>query len=382
MDIGKLADMVEVFEGLEDWRNAQQTRHRLSELLTVAVCAVLSGADDFEEVSQWGQAKLPWLRGFLRLDYGVASPDTFERVFALIEPKQFEQAFRTWVGRIIPALAKDQVIAIDGKSSRRTTSKAAAAPLHLVSAFAANVGVVLGQTATAEKSNEITAIPELLKVLDIAGCIVTIDAMGTQTAIASEIRERGADYVLCVKDNHPKLLDSIMFADIDPRGPLTPCSTHESTSTGHGRIEVRRCTAYDATDRLHKAGAWKDVASFAVVERVRSVGERTSMERAYYISSLPADAERIALAIRSHWEVENRLHWCLDVQFGDDYARGRIGHIAHNLALVRHMALNLIRLDKSIKTSIKTKRLLAATSDEFRAALLGFVVPDEDDDDD
>lgn len=382
MDIGKLADMVEVFEGLEDWRNAQQTRHSLSELLTVAVCAVLSGADDFEEIAQWGRAKVPWLRGFLRLDYGVASPDTFERVFALLDPKQFEQAFRTWVGGIIPAVGKDQVVAIDGKSSRRTTSKAAAAPLHLVSAFAANVGVVLGQTATAEKSNEITAIPELLKVLDIEGCIVTIDAMGTQTKIARAIRGRGAHYVLCVKDNHPKLLDSIMFADIDPRGPLTPSSTHETTSTGHGRIEVRRCTAFDATDRLHKAEAWKDVASFAVVERVRTVGERTSTERVYYISSLPADAERIAVAIRSHWEVENRLHWCLDVQFGDDYARGRIGHIAHNLALVRHMALNLIRLDKSIKTSIKTKRLLAATSDEFRAALLGFAVTDEDDDDD
>ena len=382
MDIGKLADMVEVFEGLEDWRNAQQTRHSLSELLTVAVCAVLTYGDDFEEIAQWGRAKVPWLRGFLRLDYGVASPDTFERVFALLDPKQFEQAFRTWVGGIIPAVGKDQVIAIDGKSSRRTTSKAAAAPLHLVSAFAANVGVVLGQTATAEKSNEITAIPELLKVLDIEGCIVTIDAMGTQTKIARAIRERGAHYVLCVKDNHPKLLDSIIFADIDPRGPLTPSSTHETTSTGHGRIEVRRCTAFDATDRLHKAEAWKDVASFAVVERVRTVGERTSTERVYYISSLPADAERIAVAIRSHWEVENRLHWCLDVQFGDDYARGRIGHIAHNLALVRHMALNLIRLDKSIKTSIKTKRLLAATSDEFRAALLGFAVTDEDDDDD
>lgn len=382
MDTGKLADMVEVFEGLEDWRSAQQTRHRLCEVLTVAVCAVLSGADDFEEISQWGRAKLPWLRGFLRLDYGVASPDTFERVFALLDPKQFEQAFRTWVGGIVPALGHDQVIAIDGKSSRRTTSKAAAAPLHLVSAFAANVGVVLGQTATAEKSNEITAIPELLQVLDIEGCIVTIDAMGTQTKIARAIRERGAHYVLCVKDNHPKLLDSIMFADIDPRGPLTPSSTHQTTSTGHGRTEVRRCTAFDATDRLHKAEAWKDVASFAVLERVRTVGERTSTERAYYISSLPANAERIALAIRSHWEIENRLHWCLDVQFGDDYARGRIGHIAHNLALVRHMALNLIRLDTSIKTSIKTKRLLAATSDEFRATLLGFETPDDDEDDD
>jgi hypothetical protein len=222
---------------------------------------------------------VPWLRGFLRLDYGVASPDTFERVFALLDPKQFEQAFRTWVGGIIPAVGKDQVIAIDGKSSRRTTSKAAAAPLHLVSAFAANVGVVLGQTATAEKSNEITAIPELLKVLDIEGCIVTIDAMGTQTKIARAIRERGAHYVLCVKDNHPKLLDSIIFADIDPRGPLTPFDP-QTTSTGHGRFEVRRCTAFDATDRLHKAEAWKDVASFAVVERVRTVGERTSTERA------------------------------------------------------------------------------------------------------
>ena len=242
--------------------------------------------------------------------------------------------------------------------------------------------MVLGQTATAEKSNEITAIPELLKVLDIADCIVTIDAMGTQTKIARTIRERGADYVLCVKDNQPKLLDSIMFAGLDPRGPLTPSSTHESTSTGHGRTEVRRCHAYDGIDRLHKASAWTGVASFAVVARVRTGGKHTSTERAYYISSLPAEAERIAQAVRSHWEVENRLHWCLDVQFGDGYARGRIGHIAHNLALVRHMALNLIRLDKSIKTSIKTKRLLAATSDEFRAALLGFELPDEEDDDD
>ncbi|MCM8567719.1 ISAs1 family transposase [Thauera linaloolentis] len=381
MDTGKLAGMVEIFEGLEDWRSTQQTRHRLSELLTVTVCAVLSGADDLEEISQWAHAKLAWLRGFLRLDYGVASPDTFERVFALLDPKQFEQAFRTWVGGIIPALGKDQVIAIDGKASRRTTSKTAAAPLHMVSAFAANVGVVLGQTATAEKSNEITAIPELLKVLDIEGCIVTIDAMGTQTKIAHAIRERGAHYVLCVKDNHRNLHDSIIFANLDPRGPLVPTSTHESTSTGHGRTEVRRCQAYDAVDRLHNAAAWKDVASFAVVERIRTVGERTSTERVCYISSLPAGAERIAQAVRSHWEVENRLHWCLDVQFSDDYARARTGHVAHNLALVRHIALNLIRLDTSIKTSIKTKRLLAATSDQFRAALLGFEAPPDDEDD-
>jgi len=380
METEKLAAMVEVFEGLEDWRNAQQTRHRLSELLTVAVCAVLSGADDFEEISQWGEAKLDWLRGFLKLDYGVASPDTFERVFALLDPHSFERAFRTWVGAVIPALGHEQVIAIDGKTSRRTTSKAAAAPLHMVSAFVAGVGVVLGQTATAKKSNEITAIPQLLRTLDITGCIVTIDAMGTQTAIAREIRERQAHYVLCVKENQPKLFESILLAHAGVGGQLTAVSTSETRSRGHGREEVRRCWAFELGDRLYKAEQWRDVKSFAVVERTRIVGGKTITERRHYISSLAPDADKIARAVRSHWEVENRLHWCLDVQFGDDYARARSGHVAHNLALVRHIALNLIRLDTSRKASIKTKRLLAATSDEFRAEILGFELDDEDDD--
>lgn len=380
METGKVAAMVEVFEGLEDWRNAQQTRHRLSELLTVAVCAVLSGADDFEEISQWGRAKLDWLRGFLKLDYGVASPDTFERVFALLDPHQFERVFRGWVGAVIPALAHGQVIAIDGKTSRRTTSKAAAAPLHMVSAFAAEVGIVLGQTATAEKSNEITAIPELLATLDIADCIVTIDAMGTQTAIARQIREQGGHYVLCVKDNQPKLLDSILLAHAGVGGALAAASTSKTSSRGHGREEVRRCEAFDVGERLYKSEQWRDIKSFAVVERIRTVGGKRTEERRHYISSLPPEADKIAHAVRSHWEVENRLHWCLDVQFNDDYARARTGHVAHNLALVRHIALNLIRLDSSRKTSIKTKRLLAATSDEFRAELLGFELDDEEDD--
>ena len=382
METEKLASMVEVFEGLEDWRNAQQTRHVLSELLTVAVCAVLSGADDFEEVSQWGRERLDWLRGFLTLDYGVASPDTFERVFALLDPKGFEGAFRSWVGLVIPALGRDQVIAIDGKTSRRTTSKAAAAPLHMVSAFAANVGIVLGQTATAEKSNEITATPELLRTLDVKDCIVTIDAMGTQTAIAHQIRAGHGNYVLCVKDNHPKLLESILLAHARIDAPLVAVSTSETRSRGHGREEVRRCQAFEAGNRLYKAEQWRDLRSFAVVERSRTIGDRTTVERRHYISSLAPDAEKIAHAVRSHWEVENRLHWCLDVQFGDDYARGRSGHVAHNLALVRHIALNLLRLNTSRKASIKTKRLLASTSDQYRAELLGFAMEDNKDDDD
>lgn len=279
-------DMVEVFEGLENWLNAQQARHHLSELLTIAVCSVLSGADDFEDVSQWGRMKLSWLRGFLSLDYGIASPDTFERVFAVLDPKSFERAFREWVAGVIPALRQEQVIAIDGKTSRRTTSKAAAAPLHMVSAFAAEVGLVLGQVATDRKSNEITAIPQLLRTLDVAGCIVTIDAMGTQTAIAGEIRERGADYVLCVKDNHPKLLDSILLAQAGVGGALQAVSTWESRNRGHGRDEWRRCWAFEAHDRLYKGEQWRDLKSFAVVERTLTVGEKTSVERRYYIGSV------------------------------------------------------------------------------------------------
>ncbi|MDY0037792.1 MAG: ISAs1 family transposase [Zoogloea oleivorans] len=379
METGKLMDMVEIFEGLEDWRNAQQTRHRLSKLLTIAVCAVLSGADDFEDISQWRRMKLSWLRGFLSLDYGIASPDTFERVFAVLDPKGFEWAFREWVAGVIPALRQKQVIAIDGKTSRRTTSKAAAAPLHMVSAFAAEVGLVLGQVATDQKSNEITAIPQLLRTLDVAGCIVTIDVRGTQTDIASEIRTCGADYVLCVKDNHPKLLDSILLAQAGVGGALTAVSTWESHNHGHGRDKWRRCWAFEAGDRLYKGEQWRDLKSFALVERTRTVGEKTSVERRYYISSFAPDAEKFMRAVRSHLEVENRLHGYLNVQFGDDYARARTGHVAHNLALVRHIALNLIRLNTSVKISIKTKRLLAATSDEYRATLLGLEV-DEDDD--
>lgn len=257
METGKLAPLVELFEGIADWRNPRQTRHLLPEVLTVAVCGVLCGADDFEEISQWGAAKLDWLRGFLSLEYGVASPDTFERVFAALDAQQFQSVFRLWVGSLLPTLGCDQVVAIDGKSSRRSTSKATARPLHLVSAFAADVGLVLGQTASEAKSNEITAIPALLQTLDIQGCVVTIDAMGTQRKIAQAIRDRQAHYVLCVKDNHPKLADSILFAQAGIGQALEACSTWEETQRGHGRHEVRRCWAFCSSSSLAVAcSAW------------------------------------------------------------------------------------------------------------------------------
>ena len=375
MKAGNVMPLTQVFVSITDPRSRRQTRHDLSELLTVVVCAVLSGVDDLADIELWAKEKQGWLRGFMKLENGIPSHDTVGRVLAMIEPDEFETAFRRWVGMVVPALAEDTVVAIDGKTLRRSGSKGKtkASPLHMVSAFAAGMGIVLGQTATAEKSNEITAIPELLTRLAIEGCVVTIDAMGTQTKIASTIRERGADYVLCVKDNHPKLLDSIMFANVDTRGVLKPDSVDETKTEkkSHGRLEVRRCQAFSAIDRLYKHEDWKDVASFAIVERTRTVGDKTSTERAFYISSLPADAKRISQAVRSHWEVENRLHWCLDVQFNEDQSRVRTDHAANNLAIVRHIVMNLLRLNTSRKASLKSKRMLAAATDQFRAELLG-----------
>lgn len=373
MKTKEVMPLTQMFVSISDPRSARQVRHDLSELLTVAVCAVLCSADEFSDIEAWAKERIDWLRGFLVLKHGIPSHDTFGRVFAMLDPREFEAAFRRWVGQLLPALSPDAVVAIDGKTSRRSTLQAAAHPLHLVSAFAADIGLVLGQTATAEKSNEITAIPELLATLALNGCVVTIDAMGTQTAIAKTIRERGADYVLCVKDNHPKLVESFLLAQAGIGGVLTPSSTTESREEGHGRTEVRRCWAFDAVDRLCKAEQWADLKSFAIVERERTMGTRTSHERCYYISSLPADAPRIARAVRSHWEVENRLHWCLDVQFGEDQATVRTGFAANNLAIVRHIVMNLLRLNTSRKGSIKTKRMLAATSDMFRAELLGLM---------
>ena len=371
MTTREVTPLTQVFVSISDPRSARQVRHDLSELLTVAVCVVLCCADEFSDIEAWAKERIEWLRGFLVLEHGVPSHDTFGRVFAALDPREFEGAFRRWVGQLVPTLGADTVVAIDGKTSRRSTTKADANPLHMVSAFAADIGLVLGQTATAEKSNEITAIPELLATLALEGCVVTIDAMGAQTSIARQIRKGGADYVLCVKDNHPKLVESFLLAQAGVGGKLTPNSTSETTDDGHGQYEVRRCWAFDAVDRLYRAEQWPDLKSSAIVERERTVGSKTSCERRYYISSLPADAKRIAHAVRSHWEVENRLHWCLDVQFNEDQSTVRTGFAANNLAIVRHIVINLLRLNKSRKSSIKTKRMLAATSDQFRAELLG-----------
>lgn len=276
-------------------------------------------------------------------------------------------------GKVKHDLVELLVVAVDGKTSRRT-GKVDATPLHLISAFAAGAGLVLGQRATAAKSNEKTAIPELLATLALEGCIVTIDAMGTQANIAQTIRDRGADYVLAVKDNQPTLAASIrdFFAQFQAHPTLTPHTAAETVEKDHGRLETRRCYAFDQLDCLARPEQWPDLKSFAVIETERCINGKISLERRFYISSLPADAHRLARAVRAHWAVENRLHWCMDVAFADDQMRVRTGHAAHNLAVLKHITLNLIRLDHvKRKGGIKARRLIAATSDIYRAQLLG-----------
>jgi predicted transposase YbfD/YdcC len=370
---GSRLRLADVFVSIEDPRQAAKVEHDLVELLVVAVAAVLAGADTFVEIEIWAEEKLDWLRRYLPLVHGIASHDTFGRMFGLIEPGQFEAAFRRWMQGVLPALDA-QVVAIDGKTSRRSGG-VDATELHLVSAFAAGAGVVLGQRATEEKSNEIKAIPELLATLALAGCVVTIDAMGTQTAIASAIVERGADYVLAVKDNQPRLAESIQdFWHCFRAHPAlhTPHSFTESVEKGHGRVETRRCYAFGQLECLANPRQWPGLRSFAVIESERLIGDKTTIEQRFYISSLEPDAVRLSQSVRTHWTVENRLHWCMDVVFQDDQMRARIGFAAHNLALLKHITLNLIRLDPvKRKGGLKARRLIASTSDDYRAQLLG-----------
>lgn len=373
METGNSLRLADVFVTITDPRQAGKVEHDLVELLVVAVNAVLVGADTFVEIELWANEKLDWLRQHLTLEYGIPSHDTFGRLFGLIDPDEFEAAFRQWVSGILPALGPDAVVAIDGKTSRRS-GKVDATPLHLVSAFAAGAGLVLGQRATSEKSNEKTAIPQLLATLALEGCIVTIDAMGTQASVAQAIRNRGANYVLAVKDNQPTLADSIrdFFVQFKATPERTPHAVIETIEKDHGRLETRRCFAFDQLDCLAKPGQWPDLKSFAVIESERCIKGKTSLERRYYISSLPADAQRLARAVRAHWAVENSLHWCMDLVFADDQMRARTGHAAHNLAVLKHITLNLIRLDPvKRKGGIKARRLIAATSDTYRAQLLG-----------
>ncbi len=370
--------IADAFADLVDPRVDRTKRHRLLDILTITLCGVLCGvlcgAENWVEIADWADAKRAWLTDWLGLDHGIPSHDTLGRVFDRLDPVQFEAGFLRWVqGTLTPQA--DPVVAIDGKAVRRSgDGRTGRSPLHLVSAWASGQRLVLGQEAVATKSNEITAIPLLLDRLDLTGQTVTIDAMGCQRSIAAQIIGGGGNYVLALKDNHPDLLEDVI--DCFRMAP-TPDDRDRTIGKDHGRRETRVCetiTDPDVMAWLDPEQHWPGLRSIARVTATRVVGEQdpTTATR-YYLTSLPGDAHPIAAAVRSHWGIENGLHWVLDVAFGEDQSRTRAGHSAENLALVRKLALNLLRLEPTRKHGIKASRLRAGWDQDYLLRVLGAV---------
>ncbi|HEX7643150.1 MAG TPA: ISAs1 family transposase [Burkholderiaceae bacterium] len=363
---------MECFGDLPDPRVEGRTLHRLVDILFLTLCAAICGVDDEEAVEEWGEARLEWLRQFVPLENGIPSHDTISRVLAALHPAKFQACFKRWVATLCPSLA-GEVVAIDGKTARGSRdAKSGLPPIHMVSAFACGHGITLGQVKTDEKSNEITAIPELIEALDLAGATVTLDAMGCQKKIAQTIVDRDADYVFGLKGNQDTLHAAVQqlfdvaewqnYVDFSDWG-------HVTEDAGHGRRERRRCIALPCPAGA-PFDAWAEMKSVVMVESARRTGDKTTVEKRYYVSSLPPDAKRLAQAIRSHWAIENRLHWCLDMTFGEDACRVRKDYAPENLNIVRKIAMNLLRLNR-LKKSLPKKRLRACIDPAYLAQILG-----------
>lgn len=374
----------EHFASLEDPRVERSKLHPLLSIVTIALCAVISGAETWDDIAEFGRTKQEWLGSFLELPSGIPSHDTFNRLFQALDPKQFESCFLSWTQAVSGRLKG--VIALDGKTLRgshgQASDKAAKAAIHMVSAWASSNRLVLAQVKVDAKSNEITAIPELLRALAIAGCIVTIDAMGTQRAVASQILEQAADYVLALKENQATLYRDVveLFAQANA-GTIEELVVEEKRTVekGHGRIEIRRYRVISDRDVLAwlqegpTGHHWPGLKAIGMVESERRIGDKRTTETRYYLLSAALSAKAFGEAVRSHWGIENCVHWVLDVGFHEDQCHIRAGHAAENFAVLRHLALNLLRHQTepmNRRLSVKGRRLKAAWDDAYLLQIL------------
>jgi len=375
-----LPSLIACFQDLPDPRVDRTKNHKLIDILVISICTLLCCGESFNDMEEFGNAKHDWLKSFLELPNGIPAHDTFNRVFAALDPQRFLDCFLRWTQSLRTAVA-GEIVAMDGKALRRALDQGQALP-YVVSAWAVENGLVLGQLKVADKSNEITAVPELLRALELRGCIVTTDAMGCQKKIAKQIIDSGADYVLALKGNHETVheevktyLDDAIRQQAADRSARRRSKTSElvymeTVEKDHGRLETRRYWQSENIEWFADLTKWEGLRSVGVVEAVRAIKGQTSTERRYYLSSLSCGITRFAKAVRGHWGVENQVHWHMDVSFGEDQSRARTGHAAENLATLRRLALNLLKRETTKKRGIRGKQRCAGWDHRYLLHLL------------
>jgi predicted transposase YbfD/YdcC len=362
------ASILEHFSSLRDPRIERGKEHQLLDIVVLAICAVVCGAEGWEAIEEFGHTKLAWLRRHVPLANGIPAHDTLARVLSRVSARGFEQCFASWV-RACAQISEGEVVAIDGKTVRRSHDRRSRkSALHLVSAWATANGMVLGQRKTQDRSNEIEAIPRLLEVLELKGCIVTIDAMGCQEQIAERIVQQRADYVLSVKANQPQLHEDLREFFATARAAEFRALKHdyyETIEKGHGRVEVRRHWTSPVLSAVGRPERWRGLKALGMVERERHIGDTVSVEQQYFICSFDRGAQCFAGAVRRHWGIENSMHWTLDVSFREDESRIRRGEAPENFAVLRRMALNLLKRETTMKKGVKQKRLKAGWDEAY-----------------
>lgn len=371
-----MSSIQDCFADVEDPRIARTRAHPLINIIFIAICAVLCGADSWVEIETFGKAKLAWLSQYLDMSHGVPSHDTFGRVFAQIDAEQFQQGFGRWIAGICQRI-DGEIVCIDGKALRRSHNKTMGKEMiYMVSAWATQNKLVLGQRKVNEKSNEITAIPFLLQTLELAGCLVTIDAMGCQKEITKGIVEKEGDYVISLKGNQGNLHEDTaeIFAYFEKTAfEGIEHSYTRTVNKGHGRIEIRQCWSVDPSSwasYFRTLDQWETIQSIAMVEAERRVNGQVTCEKRFFIASIPPNAERTLDAVRSHWQIENELHWVLDIAFREDESRIRTGDAPENMAVLRHLAISLLKQEQSTKIGTHAKRLKCGWDERYLEKVL------------